>query len=58
MADHYVDFIRASGECICPACKLPYRKHPFDTKVFGLEDHNGVRQPFLRVLCDGTRVKL
>jgi len=47
------DFTRASGECICPHCQKPYYKHPFDWDVLG---YDGL--PFLRMLCDGTRVKL
>jgi hypothetical protein len=48
-----VDFIRASGDVICEVCGKPYRKHPFDMEIIGWQD-----EPFLNVLCDGTRVKL
>ncbi len=50
-------FIRASGDCVC-SCGREYRKHKHDPTQLGPPDHNGVPQPFLRVLCDGTRVKL
>jgi hypothetical protein len=43
-----VDFIRGKE----------YRKHPYDMRILGLEDHHGVPQPYLHVLCDGLRVKL
>lgn len=52
------EFIRASGMCVCGQCGKKYIDHPYDETVLGLEDHHGVRQPFLHVLCDGTRVKL
>lgn len=56
--EHDVAFIRASGDCICPTCGKAYWRHPHDERVLGLEDHNGIRQPFLHVLCEGLRVKL
>lgn len=56
--DWEIDFIRASGGCLCEVCGLEYRKHPFDQDILGMEDHQGVRQPYLNVLCDGLRVKL
>lgn len=46
-------FIRAVGTVKCEQCGLEYRKHPEDT---GVLDSNG--EPWLNVLCDGTRVKL
>lgn len=42
-----LDYIRASGDMICPACMLNYFKHPSDPLL-----------PFLNVLCDGRAVKL
>lgn len=46
--DHLRDnFIRASGDCVCPACDDPYWRHPVDPI-----------EPYLHALCDGTRVKL
>lgn len=47
------EFFRASGDCLCPTCEEPYRKHSYDMKVLDSEGH-----PWLHVLCDGTRVKL
>lgn len=43
---------RASGDCICTLCNLPYRKHPMGGPVgyFG--------EQFLHRLCDGSLVKL
>lgn len=45
--------VRAGGECTCPTCGNLYRQHPYDMKVLDWEGH-----PFIKVLCDGTRVKL
>lgn len=47
--------VRASGECICEDCGKLYRKHPDFTEPEGLS-YDG--RPFLKVLCDGTLVKL
>ena len=41
------DFFRASGDCPCPVCGLPYWQHP------RARPHH-----YLTVLCDGTVVKL
>ncbi len=43
----YVDFDRASGLCVCPACGRDYYSHPQFKPA-----------PFLNQLCDGTLVKL
>jgi hypothetical protein len=48
-----VEYVRASGECLCDVCGLPYRQHPHDPEVIGYDD-----RPFLRVVCGGQRVKL
>lgn len=48
-----VDIVRASGDCVCAKCNRPYREHLQDPEV--LDNSN---QPFLRILCDGTRVHL
>ena len=40
-------FIRASGNVPCPVCGRTYLRHPEDPD-----------EPWLNVLCDGTRVKL
>lgn len=53
-----LDFIYASGNCICEICGKTYLKHPFDYSILGMEDHAGIKQPFLNILCDGTKVKL
>lgn len=47
------EIIRASGAVICGSCSRAYRDHPVDAHV---TDQGG--EPFLHVLCDGTRVKL
>lgn len=46
-------YTRAGSETICATCSEPYWKHPHDPHVLGFEG-----KPFLRVLCDTTRVKL
>jgi hypothetical protein len=46
-------FFRCSGDCVCDVCGDEYRHHPHDMKEL---DHNG--EPFLRVRCDGRRLKL
>lgn len=45
--------VRASGDAICPECGEPYRKHPHDEEILDYDD-----RPFLRIACDGTRLKL
>ncbi len=46
--------VRASCECVCNHCGRKYREHPYDPyELSGIDGH-----PFLRVLCDGRRVKL
>ena len=45
--DERLNFIRVEGGCLCPMCGEEYRRHPHD-RVW----------EFLRVLCDGRRVKL
>jgi hypothetical protein len=45
-------FIRACGDSVC-VCGQDYYSHPPDWQELSYQ-----RQPFLRVLCDGTRVKL
>jgi hypothetical protein len=49
------DFYRAAGACECLDCGKPYREHPMD-KNPGALSYDG--RPFLRVLCNGERVKL
>lgn len=48
-----IEFIRADGGCTCDDCGHSYRHHPYDGSVLDWEN-----QPFLHVLCNGTRVKL
>lgn len=48
-------FIRAHGDTLC-TCGKPYRKHP-DAPDLGWSG-DGTFRPFLKVLCDGTKVKL
>ncbi len=38
---------RASGECLCPECKAPYREHPQVVPFY-----------WLNILCTGEYVKL
>ena len=52
-SDTEVEFVRASGNCTCPNCGKIYYKHPMDLENL---DFNG--GPFLRILCNGERVKL
>lgn len=49
---HQSDYGRAAGDEVC-SCGHPYREHAHDDKVLGYD-----QKPFLRVLCDGRRVKL
>lgn len=44
--------VRASGDAICAQCGNPFKRHPFVMT----ELYRG--EPYLNVLCDGTRVKL
>jgi hypothetical protein len=48
-----MDFIRASGECVCEQCGRLYRQHPLDC---GEKTYDGL--PSLHVLCDLSRVNL
>lgn len=52
-ADESEPFFRSSGDCVCEVCGDTYRHHPHDMKQL---DHQG--EPFLRVRCDGRRLKL
>ena len=47
------DIVRASGGVICEECGDTYRHHPSDMKQLDSEG-----RPFLRVACDGRRLKL
>jgi hypothetical protein len=47
------DILRTSGDVVCEECGDFYRNHPNDMKQ--LSDQG---QPFLRVACDGRRLKL
>lgn len=53
--DDSIEFRRAGGDVICDTCGKPYRKHPMDERPEALS-YQG--EPFLRVLCNGERVKL
>lgn len=45
---------RASGDCVCELCSKPYWQHPNDeTHLSGIDG-----APYLRILCDGSLVKL
>lgn len=52
-ADDIEPFIRSAGDVACEVCGDTYRHHPYDMKMV---DHEG--HPFLRVRCDGRRLKL
>ena len=47
------DILRASGDVVCEECGDTYNHHPSDMKQL---DNEG--RPFLRVACDGRRLKL
>ena len=47
------EWFHASGDCLCSVCGKEYREHPRD---YGQVDWEGI--PFLRVLCNGSRMKL
>lgn len=49
-------FVRASGDCVCQTCGNEYRRHPDDPELGWSGD--GTLRPFLKRLCDGTKVKL
>lgn len=44
---------RASGNCLCPVCGKEYHTHPYD-----YDQVSGSGEPYLFVLCNGSRVKL
>lgn len=52
-ADEQEPFIRADQNTVCEVCGDIYRHHPHDMKQLGIND-----EPFLRVRCDGRRLKL
>lgn len=47
------DMVRISGECVCPECGKKYREHPYDMRQLSYDG-----QPYLRIACDGRRIKL
>jgi len=53
--EQLVEFKRAGADCVCPTCLSNYREHPLDRRPEARGDND---QPFLRVLCNGERVKL
>ena len=52
-ADEQEPFIRADHNTVCEVCGDVYRNHPHDMKQLGMNN-----EPFLRVRCDGRRLKL
>jgi len=50
----YVSMRRANGDVLCDKCGKPYRLHPFDVNHVDVSTGD----PWLHVLCDGSRVKL
>ena len=55
-----VDFIRAGGDCVCSACHKLYYDHPNckNSEVHKRMRSSSFPEYVLRVLCDGTHVKL
>jgi hypothetical protein len=51
--DEIPDFTRASADFFCPICGKRFGEHPYDMEHLA---YGG--EPFLRILCDGSRVKL
>ena len=47
------EIVRVDGDALCPECSEPYREHPWDKLNL---DYRG--EPYLRVGCDGARLKL
>ncbi len=47
------EWYRCSGDCECAICGQLYLAHPLDWLDLGYDD-----RPYLRVLCNGDRVKL
>lgn len=45
------DFVRVNASCVCDECGKTYGKHPWAS------DRDSSGEPWLRVLCDGTKVK-
>lgn len=48
-----VEIARVDGGATCPNCGKTYREHPWDEENVGYDGN-----PFLRVGCDGKRLKL
>lgn len=48
-----VEFVRVPGSLPCPACQKNAQDHPWFTRCLSWQG-----LPYLRVLCDGTLVKL
>ncbi len=56
LLDHEREARRAGGDVICETCGKDYYRHPMDPSV--LTRISGEPEPFLHLLCDGSRVKL
>ena len=55
------DFYRASGDCVCPSCRKPYRRHPFCANSElpeSMQSSTVFRDYHLHVLCNGDHVHL
>lgn len=48
------EVIRVDGDADCPHCYAPYRNHPLDLRRKSAIDG----RPYLRIGCDGKRLKL
>lgn len=45
--------VHVDGDVICADCRQPYRAHAYDTS-----ERNQEGRPYLRIGCDGRRLKL
>ena len=48
-----VNIYYACGDAICKTCGLDYYHHPKDKQITSFDN-----KPYLRILCNGDRVKL
>lgn len=49
-----IEIIRVNGDAECPSCGARYRHHALDEVNVSKPDG----KPFLRIGCDGTRLRL
>lgn len=48
------DMVRVNGNCICEWCGFEYRQHKYIDNCLTPEEGH----PYLKILCDGTIIKL